>query len=59
MRSHIRIANNLKLNILLASLDYASIYKKLIVLAVFIFLRAGRWSSLLKSLLYLLYILAY
>ena len=54
-----RIANSLKLGILLANLGWAGIYKGLIVLAVFIFLGVGQWSNLLKFLLCLLYILAY
>ena len=39
--------------------EAASVYRGLVVLTVFIFLRVGRWSSLLKSLFCLLYILAY
>jgi hypothetical protein len=66
MRSHVRIANDLKLGILLAGLGWVGVYRGLIVLAVFIFLKVGQcflgvgqWSSLSESLLYLLHILAH
>ena len=60
------MANDLKLSILLTNLGWADIYKGLIILVIFVFLGAKQyflkvrqWFSLLKSLLCLLYILAY
>jgi hypothetical protein len=53
------IADDLKLGVLLAGLNWVGVYRGLIVLAVFIFLGVRQWSSLLESLLYLLHILAY
>ena len=53
------IADGLELGILLADLGWVGVYRGLMVLAVFIFLGVGRWSSLLESLLYLLHVLAY
>jgi hypothetical protein len=38
-----RIANDLKLNVLLAGLGWAGVYGGLIVLAMFIFLGVGRY----------------
>ena len=48
------IANGLELGVLLTDLGLAGIYRGLVVLAVFIFLKVGRWFSLLESLFYLL-----
>jgi hypothetical protein len=59
MWSYVRIADDLKLGILLAGLGWVGVYRGLVVLAVFLFLGVGQWSSFLKSLFYLLYILAY
>jgi hypothetical protein len=56
---YIYIADDLKLGVLLAGLSWVDIYRGLIVLAVFLFLGVERWFSFLKSLLYLLHILAY
>ena len=56
---YIYITNGLKLGVLLTDLGWVGVYKGLIVLAVFIFLGVKRWSSLLESLLCLLYILTH
>ena len=56
---YIYIANGLELGVLLTDLGWAGIYRGFIALAVFIFLGIGQWSSLLESLLCLLYILAH